>query len=154
MQLVQGDATRLPIRPAAMDVVIVAFGLRNVERLDVALDEIGRTLVDGGTLAILEFAVPERGLVRAIYLWYFTRVLPRIGRVVSGHASAYAYLPASVHTFPPPREFRTLLDCHGFSTIVSDPLTGGIVYLHVATKRSASSAGTHTAERLTVDGVL
>ncbi len=133
LHLVQGDATRLPIRSAAVDAVIVAFGLRNVERLDEALDEIRRTLTTGGTLALLEFAIPERKPIRAVYLWYFTHVLPAVGRMISGHRSAYAYLPASVQTFPPPTELRTLLARHGFCGVTSVPLTGGIVYLHKAT---------------------
>ncbi len=135
LHLVQGDATRLPIRSASVQAVLVAFGLRNVEALEASLEEIHRVLASDGKLAILEFAMPERGPLRTVYLFYFTRLLPAIGRLVSGHPSAYAYLPASVHAFPPPREFRSLLECHGFFNVISDPLTGGIVYLHMGTKQ-------------------
>lgn len=139
MWVARGDATRLPVRSASIDAVIVAFGLRNIERLPEALAEIRRTLVNGGRLAILEFAIPEGGPIRALYLWYFTRVLPAIGRAVSGHASAYAYLPASVHAFPPPREVVDLLNRYGFCDVASDSLTGGIVYLHMATKAAVTA---------------
>jgi demethylmenaquinone methyltransferase/2-methoxy-6-polyprenyl-1,4-benzoquinol methylase len=131
-ELVRGDAAYLPLRSASVDAVVVAFGLRNIERLGEALDEICRVLADGGRVAILEFSIPEAKSLRALYLWYFTRVLPAIGRLVSGHPSAYAYLPASVSTFPPPAEVGRMLEDHGFSQVESDCLTGGIVYLHVA----------------------
>lgn len=132
--LVQGDATRLPVRSASVDAVTVAFGLRNVERLDEALAEIHRSLVGGGRLAVLEFAMPQGGPIRPMYLWYFTRVLPAVGRAISGHGSAYAYLPASVHAFRTPSAVTHLLCTHGFSSVTSVRLTAGIVYLYVGTK--------------------
>jgi demethylmenaquinone methyltransferase/2-methoxy-6-polyprenyl-1,4-benzoquinol methylase len=72
--------------------------------------------------------------VNAIYSWYFTRVLPAIGRMISGHAAAYSYLPASVGSFPPPAEFMTLLRQAGFAEVRAVPLTLGIVYLYTAVK--------------------
>jgi demethylmenaquinone methyltransferase/2-methoxy-6-polyprenyl-1,4-benzoquinol methylase len=137
--LVRGNAIHLPVRSDSVDAVIVAFGLRNVEGLGEALAEIHRALAAGGRLAILEFAIPDAGPARALYLWYFTRVLPAVGRVVSGHASAYAYLPASVREFPPAAAMAALLTDHGFSEVTSDPLTGGIVYLYMGRKRSAEA---------------
>jgi len=136
--LVRGDAVCLPIRSGSVDAVVVAFGLRNVERLGEALDEIRRVLADGGRVAILEFAIPEASPLRALYLWYFTRVLPAVGRLVSGHASAYTYLPASVSAFPPAAAVGRVLEDHDLSEVTSDPLTGGIVYLHVARKSGGS----------------
>jgi demethylmenaquinone methyltransferase/2-methoxy-6-polyprenyl-1,4-benzoquinol methylase len=136
-QLVRGDAASLPLQSASVDAVVVAFGLRNIERLGEALDEICRVLVHGGQVAILEFAIPEAKSLHAVYLWYFTRVLPAVGRLVSGHPSAYAYLPASVSTFPAPAEVGRMLEDHGFSQVESDSLTGGIVYLHVARRGCA-----------------
>ena len=134
MELVRGDAASLPVRSGSMDAAVVAFGLRNVERLPAALAEIHRALAGGGRVAILEFAIPEKGVLRSAYLWYFTQVLPAIGRVLSGHGSAYAYLPASVQAFPRPAAVAALLRESGFSGVTAVRLTAGIVYLYMGTK--------------------
>ena len=133
--LVRGDAMRLPVGDATTDAVTVAFGIRNVQRPEVACLEMARALRPGGRLAILEFGVPRIPGLSAMYLWYFSRVLPLIGRAVSGHNAAYSYLPASVGTFPPPAEFVTILARAGFTDITANPLTLGIVYLYTARKR-------------------
>ena len=130
--LVRGDAMRLPARDASVDAATVGFGIRNVQKPDVACEEMARVLKPGGRLAILEFGVPRVPGMRGLYLWYFNRVLPTIGRLISRHTAAYTYLPASVGTFPPPAEFVTILRQHGFSEIRAVPLTFGIVYLYVA----------------------
>lgn len=130
--LVRGDAMRLPVPDGCADAVTIAFGIRNVERADVACREMARVLRPGGRLAILEFSVPRLPGLSAAYLWYFRQVLPRIGRLISGHGGAYSYLPASVGTFPPPAEFVTLLRQSGFSAVRAVPLTFGVVYLYVA----------------------
>jgi len=84
----------------------------------------------GGRLAILEFGVPRVPCIKPLYLWYFTHVLPRVGRAISGHGAAYSYLPASVGTFAPPSEFIGTLRAAGFADVRADPLTFGIVYLY------------------------
>ena len=86
----------------------------------------------GGRLAVLEFGLPASARFRALYLWYARRVLPVIGRLVSRHDSAYAYLPESVGQFPPPEEFGQLLQASGFPHVEVVPLSLGIVYLYVA----------------------
>lgn len=130
--LLRGDAMRLPFADAACDAATVAFGIRNVEDPAVACREIARVLKPGGRLAILEFGLPRIPGIRAAYQWYFRQVLPRLGRIVSGHTGAYSYLPASVGAFPPPEEFVKTLYSAGFQTVKAVPLTLGIVYLYVA----------------------
>ena len=132
--LVRGDATRLPVPDRCADAATVAFGIRNVQRPEAACGEIARALRPGGRLAILEFGMPRVPGVRRLYQWYFHRLLPRVGRAVSGHAGAYAYLPASVGSFPPPEVFVTILRHAGFGQVRAVPLTLGIVYLYTAVK--------------------
>jgi demethylmenaquinone methyltransferase/2-methoxy-6-polyprenyl-1,4-benzoquinol methylase len=133
--LVRGDAMRLPAPSGSADAATVAFGIRNVQRPEAALLEMARVLRPGGRLAILEFGVPRIPGLRAAYLWYFTHVLPRIGRLISGHTGAYSYLPASVGTFPPPSDVVTSLRQAGFDDVRAVPLTFGIVYLYTGVRR-------------------
>jgi demethylmenaquinone methyltransferase/2-methoxy-6-polyprenyl-1,4-benzoquinol methylase len=130
--LVRGDATRIPAAAASVDAVTIGFGIRNVQDTAAACDEIFRVLRPGGRLAVLEFGIPTTPGVRAAYLWYFNRVLPRIGRIVSRHSAAYGYLPASVGAFATPNEFSAILRRSGFVDVRADPLTFGIVYLYTA----------------------
>ena len=123
------------MRDGTVDVATVAFGIRNVERPDLACAELARVMRGGGRLAILEFGVPRVPGISTLYLWYFKYLLPLVGRMVSGHTAAYSYLPASVGTFPPPHEFRGIVEQAGFTDVRADPLTFGIVYLYTATKR-------------------
>jgi demethylmenaquinone methyltransferase/2-methoxy-6-polyprenyl-1,4-benzoquinol methylase len=134
VQLVRGDATCVPLSSGSIDAVTIAFGIRNVEDAMAACREIVRVLVPGGRLAILEFAVPTSPLVRAVYMTYFTHVLPRLGRLISRHDTAYEYLPASVGAFASPAEFALLLRDAGFVDVSSTPLTAGAVVLYSARK--------------------
>jgi demethylmenaquinone methyltransferase / 2-methoxy-6-polyprenyl-1,4-benzoquinol methylase len=127
--LVAGDAERLPLRDAQFDGALVAFGIRNVAEPEQALREIRRTLRSGGRLVVLEFSNPG-GLVGAAYQAYFHHVLPRVGGLISGDASAYRYLPASVARFPSPAEFGELMARAGFGGIAWRRLTLGIAHLH------------------------
>ncbi|MBI2834253.1 MAG: bifunctional demethylmenaquinone methyltransferase/2-methoxy-6-polyprenyl-1,4-benzoquinol methylase UbiE [Acidobacteria bacterium] len=141
VSLVQGDATEIPLAAESVDAVTMAFGIRNVEDPDAACREMLRCLRPGGQLRILEFGVPAIPGVRAAFLWYFRRVLPRIGRLISRHHSAYAYLPASVSTFPSPDEFASGLERAGFVRVGVDRVTLGVVYLYRARKREPERHG-------------
>ena len=134
VRLVRGDACRLPCGPATMDAATIGFGIRNVVEPAQAVREIARVLKPGGRLAILEFGEPRLPLIRGVYLWYFRHVLPRVGRWLSRHAEAYAYLPASVHAFLGPDALAAVLRECGFDEVRVDRLALGIVYLYVARK--------------------
>ena len=128
--LVRGDATRIPLADGAVDAITIGFGIRNVEDIASACDEMRRVLAPGGRLAILEFAIPKTPGVRTLYLWYFNHVLPLIGRLISRDTAAYGYLPASVGAFASPDEFVTILRQHGFVDVSAARLTFGIVFLY------------------------
>jgi demethylmenaquinone methyltransferase/2-methoxy-6-polyprenyl-1,4-benzoquinol methylase len=130
--LVRGDATRIPVADAAVDAVTIAFGIRNVEDVGAACREMARVLCPGGRLAILEFAVPEVPVIGPAYLWYLHRVLPRIGRAVSGSGDAYGYLSASIDAFASPAELVKILRQSGFDDVSTVRLTIGSVCLYVA----------------------
>jgi demethylmenaquinone methyltransferase / 2-methoxy-6-polyprenyl-1,4-benzoquinol methylase len=132
--LVRGDATEIPAASRSVDAVTVAFGIRNVENTRAACAEIYRVLVPGGRIAILEFAMPTVPGVRGAYLWYFKHVLPRLGRMISRHDTAYTYLPESVGAFALPDEFVKLLRQTGFVNVSAISLTFGIVYLYTASR--------------------
>ena len=132
--LVRGDATQLPVRDGSVDAVTIAFGIRNVERPELACAELARAMRPGSRLAILEFGVPRLPGISTLYLWYFKYLLPRIGRAVSGDRVAYSYLPASVSSFPPPAQFLAMLERSGFVGVRAVPLSLGIVYLYTGTR--------------------
>ena len=133
--LVRGDATRIPARDASVDAITIAFGIRNVLDIPAAAREMRRVLTPGGRLAILEFAVPTTPGFSALYRWYVAAVLPRIGRALSRHDTAYAYLPASIDAFATPDEMMTILRQAGFNAVRADPLMLGSVILYTAEAR-------------------
>jgi demethylmenaquinone methyltransferase/2-methoxy-6-polyprenyl-1,4-benzoquinol methylase len=132
--LVRGDATRLPIADASVDAAMIAFGIRNVQHPERAAREMARVLKAGGRLAVLEFSMPRLPVVGPVYGWYFRRVLPRIGALLSRHSNAYTYLPTSVGAFFAPEQFSRLLQEAGFRDPRAVPLTLGVVHLYLAVK--------------------
>jgi demethylmenaquinone methyltransferase/2-methoxy-6-polyprenyl-1,4-benzoquinol methylase len=124
------DALLLPFADASFDLVTVAFGFRNLANYERGLAEVARVLRPGGQMGILEFNEPRRGPLAALYRFYFRRILPRVGGVISGDASAYSYLPGSVENFPQPAELREWMTRAGFRDVRTELWTFGIVALH------------------------
>jgi demethylmenaquinone methyltransferase/2-methoxy-6-polyprenyl-1,4-benzoquinol methylase len=135
------DTLRLPFLDASFDGATVGFGVRNLSGLQAGFTELWRVLRPGARLVVLEFTVPPGWLMRRLYMFYFTRMLPVIGRLVSGHPWAYTYLPESVKEFPGPAGLADLLESAGFAKVDWRLLTGGIAALHVATKAEAPTPG-------------
>jgi len=128
------DCAELPFADATFDLVTCSYGVRNFARLDDSLREMFRVLRPGGELAILEFAYPSNALVRTLYDFYFTRLLPMIGKMVSKDASAYEYLPSSVKNFIYGAEFIAHLNAAGFAHATFTPQTFSISMLYRAKK--------------------
>jgi demethylmenaquinone methyltransferase/2-methoxy-6-polyprenyl-1,4-benzoquinol methylase len=128
--LQNASAEDLPYRDGVFDAVTIAFGIRNVIRRERALGEFFRVLKPGGRALILDFSLPPNPLVRAGYGFYFHRILPFVGGLVSGNVGAYRYLPRSVAAFPPRREFCRLLEDQGFAPATFEDFTLGVATLY------------------------
>ena len=131
---VVADALELPLASGSTAGAIVAFGVRNVSDLDAALREVHRVLAPSAHFVILEFTTPRRAVVRSFYHFYFHRVLPLIGGIVSGHRTAYRYLPASVAHFPPEEQLAARMRAAGFAKVRWESLSFGIAAIHVGAK--------------------
>jgi len=115
--LVEGDSENLPFKDQKFDAVMVAFGVRNFENPLKGLKEMKRVLNPGGVVAILEFTMPLHFPVRPLYKFYFKRILPLIGKIISKDFSAYRYLPESVEAFAQREDFLNLMKDAGFETV-------------------------------------
>jgi len=131
----QGDAMSLRFADATFDGVTCAFGVRNFGDLQRGLNEMARVLKPGGRMVILEFTQPESRLFGVLYKYYFTRVLPFVGGVISGRRSAYEYLPDSVYQFPNPAAFSAMLEAAGLERVSYETLTFGVCALHCGVRR-------------------
>jgi demethylmenaquinone methyltransferase/2-methoxy-6-polyprenyl-1,4-benzoquinol methylase len=127
---VAADALALPIVDGRADGAVVAFGVRNLADLDGGLREARRLLRPDGRFVILEFSTPRLPVIRAAYHFYFRYVLPFVGRLVSGHRTAYRYLPESVANFPDPQQLANRMELAGFRNVQWQSLTFGIAALH------------------------
>jgi demethylmenaquinone methyltransferase/2-methoxy-6-polyprenyl-1,4-benzoquinol methylase len=130
---VETDALCLPFRDESFDLVVSAFGFRNLANYDTGLREIHRVLRPNGCVGILDFSEPG-GLLGKLYGFYFRNVLPRIGTVISGVSGPYAYLPASVLRFPPPGEMLQRMRVAQYREASWRPYTFGIAGLYSARK--------------------
>lgn len=134
IQPLEADALQLPLADDSMDLVVSSFGFRNLANYDAGLREILRVLKPGGEAGILDFSEPG-GLPGKLYGFYFRRVLPRIGTLISGVRGPYEYLPASVQKFPAPQQMLARMESAGFTGASWTPYTFGIAGLYRAAKR-------------------
>jgi len=129
----EADALHLPLRAASMDLIVTAFGFRNLANYEAGLKEFNRVLKPGGQLGILDFAEPG-GLMGKAYAVYFRHVLPAIGRAVCGKDGPYRYLPTSVGNFPSPAVMLELMAATGYADCSWQPYTFGIAGLYTGTR--------------------
>jgi len=129
------DTLSLPVPDEAVDVVSVAFGIRNLESMTAGLSEIARVLRPGGRALILEFAPPRSPIMKSLYGFYLKRILPVIGRIISGsRIDAYRYLAETISRFLEPEQFKEMMKNAGLRDVTIHPLTCGIVNVHRAVK--------------------
>jgi demethylmenaquinone methyltransferase/2-methoxy-6-polyprenyl-1,4-benzoquinol methylase len=133
IRLIEADALSLPVRNACFDLVVSAFGFRNLADYDTGLREIFRVLRPRGEVGILDFGEPK-GVLGRIYRVYFRRVLPTVGTLVSGVRGPYEYLPASVERFHDPSQRLERMRAAGFQDVSWTPYTFGIAGLYRGTK--------------------
>ena len=131
---VEADALNLPLPSHSIDLLITAFGFRNLANYRAGLEEFYRTLKPGGELGILDFSEPG-GLMGKLYAFYFRRVLPTVGSLVSGVSGPYRYLPSSVQRFPAPPELLQTMESVGFEQVSWTPYSFGIAGLYRGVKR-------------------
>jgi len=129
----EADALHLPLRSASLDLIVSAFGFRNLANYEGGLREFHRVLKPGGQLGILDFSEPG-GLIGKAYAVYFRRVLPAIGRLICGKEGPYNYLPASVGSFPPPGAMVRMMQSVGYTDCAWQPYTFGIAGLYTAAR--------------------
>jgi demethylmenaquinone methyltransferase/2-methoxy-6-polyprenyl-1,4-benzoquinol methylase len=134
IELKLGDSENLEFNDNTFDAYTVGFGVRNFENLEKGLSEMLRVLKPNGTAIILEFSKPKAFPVKQIYHFYFNKMLPSIGKLVSKDNSAYTYLPESVEAFPDGEKLTTILTNIGYKNPVAIPLMFGIASIYKATK--------------------
>jgi demethylmenaquinone methyltransferase / 2-methoxy-6-polyprenyl-1,4-benzoquinol methylase len=137
----RGDALALPAADGSVELTTIAFGLRNLADRQGGLAELRRVLAPGGAALVLEFTLPPGPLLGALYRFYFTRVLPRLGGAVSGDKGAYTYLPDTVLAWPGPAELESEMGAVGFVEVGHELLTGGIAALHWGRAPGAPAGG-------------
>jgi len=136
IQLLPGAAENLPLKSDSFDGAISAFGARNFADINHAIREIHRVLKPHAKIVILEFSFPQNGFLQWLYRLYFEKILPVMGRWVSGHKNAYSYLPDSVGAFPKGEGFASILKESGFGSVSFKPLTFGITTIYTGTKNA------------------
>lgn len=134
IEMIQGDAEKMPFEDNSFDCITVAFGVRNFENLKNGLDEIYRVLRPGGKFVILEFSQPQSFPMKQLYSFYSKNILPMIGKKISKDKSAYTYLPESVKAFPYGEEMKKILKNSNFIKTTDKKLTFGISSIYESLK--------------------
>lgn len=134
IQLINADSENMPFENTQFDACLVAFGVRNFENLKQGLKEMYRVLKPDGVVLILEFSKPVNFPVKQLYNFYFKRILPVIGKMVSKNDNAYMYLPDSVNKFPDGERFLNILSDVGFKDLKINKLSFGIASLYFGVK--------------------
>jgi demethylmenaquinone methyltransferase/2-methoxy-6-polyprenyl-1,4-benzoquinol methylase len=130
IEFIHGNAEALPFADKSFDAVSIAFGIRNVPRIPVALGECFRVLRTGGRFLCLEFSSVDLPGLDRLYELYSFNVIPAVGQVVTGDRAAYQYLVESIRKFPKPKAFAGMIEAAGFRRVSFIPMTGGVVALH------------------------
>jgi demethylmenaquinone methyltransferase / 2-methoxy-6-polyprenyl-1,4-benzoquinol methylase len=130
VDFIEGNAEQLPFADRSFDAVSIAFGIRNVPRIELALAEAFRVLKLGGRFLCLEFSTVDVPGLAALYDLYSFNVIPALGRAVAGDADAYRYLVESIRNFPRPQTFAEMIGAAGFRRVSFQQMTGGVVALH------------------------
>lgn len=134
IDLQYGDSENIPFPEETFDAITVGFGVRNFENLNQGLIEMKRVLKKDGHATILEFSKPKKFPIKQLYSFYFHKLLPIIGKIVSKDSSAYSYLPESVEEFPEGKEFKNILKEIGFKNLPSKSLFFGIATIYTVQK--------------------
>lgn len=135
--LFEADALALPLKDNSLDLITCAFGFRNLANYEKGLDELRRVLKPGGAAAILEFSQPTNPVFGGLYRFFSTRILPRVGGIVSGSPDAYKYLPESIRKFPGAEDLAAKIKAAGFERVDFERMTGGAVALHLGYKATS-----------------
>lgn len=130
----EGDCLNMPFLDATFDLVTVAYGVRNFERLEDGYREMHRVLKPGGVLCVIELSEPKNSLIKKGYRLYSRNVIPLIGRMVSHDARAYSYLPESIAACPQREEMTAMMERAGFREASYKSLTLGVITIYIATK--------------------
>lgn len=136
VELMCGDGERLPLENGSFDCVTVAFGIRNFGDPQAGLHEAARVLRPDGMMAVLEFSKPRGKVFGPLYRFYFRRILPFVGGLVSGDRKAYKYLHDSAGEFPDGERFLDMMRKAGFSNCTAKPLTFGIATIYIGNKQN------------------
>ncbi len=132
ISVLEGDALALPFPDGSFDVVVSAFVLRNLADARRGLVEMRRVMRVGGVLGVLDFSMPHTPVIGPLYRFYFAKILPRLGALISGVEGPYKYLPESVQTFPGPEALKAVIAEAGFANAEHRLLSGGIAVLLIA----------------------
>jgi len=134
IDLIYGDVEKLPFDDNSFDLVMSSFGVRNFPDTFKGINEMARVLRKDGCMMVLEFSTPSNRYFRKLFSFYFFRILPLAGRLLSGHKEAYSYLPNSVEKFPEQKTFVNMMERAGLSNVSFRNLAGGIAVIYTGLK--------------------